>query len=197
MLWNLKKLWLPALVVALMIPAGSPAVAQMGHHAGPPMQRAFHMHFGRWWDNPQLAQKIGLSSAQQKKMDQIFQDHRLQLIQLHADLQKQEAILGPEIGADNPNEAKILTQIDAVAQARANLEKEYARMLLGIRSQLTPEQWQKLKAMYQERMSRMKHGNWHRGPRRGDMHGQKGQMPPPPPPPPPSGGGQAPPALQF
>ena len=49
-------------------------------------------------------------------------------------------------GADPPDEGKLLAQIDRVAQARAELEKANARMLLGIRRELTHEQWLKLEA---------------------------------------------------
>jgi len=48
--------------------------------------------------------------------------------------------------ADQPDEARIVAQIDKVAQARAELEKANARMLLGIRRVLTPDQWKKLQA---------------------------------------------------
>ncbi len=173
MVWNLKRLWLPVMVAALMIPACPPAMAQT-HHPRPPMQKEFHMHFGRWWDNPHVAHELGLSSEQQKKMDAIFEKHRPKLMEMHEDLRKQEQILGPLLGADHPNESKILSQIDAVAQARANLEKEFARMLLGFRRQLTLAQWQKLKEMHKKHMERMHHDRWHHnGP-----HGPKGSMPP-------------------
>jgi len=52
----------------------------------------------------------------------------------------------PLVSADQPDEAKIIAQIDKVAQARAELEKADARMLLGIRRLLTPEQYNKLKS---------------------------------------------------
>ena len=178
MVWNLKKLWLPVIMAALMMPACAPAMAQAAHPPRPPMQKEFHMHFGRWWDNPHVAQKLGLTSAQQKKMNEIFQAHRQKLIDLHANLHRQEEILGPLIGADNPNESKILAQIDVVAQARANLEKEFARMLLGIRRQLTPDQWQTLKVMYHKHHEQMEH-HWRHG--HGGPNGPKGPMPPPPP----------------
>ena len=48
------------------------------------------------------------------------------------------------MAADQPDEGKIVGQIDRVAQARAELEKANARMLLAIRQVLTPEQWKKL-----------------------------------------------------
>jgi Spy/CpxP family protein refolding chaperone len=101
---------------------------------------------GKWWKNPDMAQKLGLTADQQKKMDDIFQDSRLKLIDLNAALEKDEAILEPLVDADQPDEGKILTQIDRVAQGRADLEKANARMLLGIRRVLTPEQWKKLAA---------------------------------------------------
>jgi Spy/CpxP family protein refolding chaperone len=101
---------------------------------------------GRWWDDPEFIKKLGLSDDQQKKMDDIFNSARLKLIDLSASVQKEEAIMEPLVAADPPDENKLLAQIDRVAQARAELEKANARMLLGIRSQLTHEQWLKLKA---------------------------------------------------
>ena len=115
--------------------AGQPAMGEL--MAGRP---------GRWWGNPEMAQQLGLSADQIKRMDDIFQQFRLQLIDLNANLQKQELILEPLVSADQPEEPKILAQIDKVVQARAELEKANARMLLGVRRVLTQEQWQKLKA---------------------------------------------------
>jgi len=116
------------------------------HANRPPMERAFHGPPGRWWNNPEMAQKIGLSADQQKKMDDIFQQMRLRLIDLNAALQKEETIMEPLMSADTPDEGKVLAQIDRVAQARAELEKANARMLLGIRRVLTADQWKKFQA---------------------------------------------------
>ncbi|MES1257973.1 MAG: periplasmic heavy metal sensor [Acidobacteriota bacterium] len=113
----------------------------------PPMERAFQAGpGGRWWNNPEMAQKLSLNSDQQKKMDDIFQQNRLKLIDLNATLQKEEIMLEPLVAADSPDEPKILAQIDRVAQARAELEKANARFLLGIRRVLTQDQWKKLQA---------------------------------------------------
>ena len=101
---------------------------------------------GRWWSNPQTAGMLGVTNDQVKKMDDIFQQHRLRLIDLNASLAKEETILEPLVGADQPDDAKVLPQIDRVAQARAELEKANARMLWAIRRVLTPEQWKKLQA---------------------------------------------------
>ena len=111
----------------------------------PPMERALGGGpRGRWWSNPEMVQKLGLSADQQKRMDDIFQQNRLRLIDLNASLQKEEVILEPLMQADQPDEARVVAQIDKVAQARAELEKANARFLLGIRRVLTPDQWKKL-----------------------------------------------------
>ena len=105
---------------------------------------------GRWWTNPETAKEIGLTTDQQKKMDDIFHQHRLSLIDMNAALEKAEVQLEPLVAADQPDEGRILAQIDRVAQARADLEKANARMLLGIRRVLTADQWQKLKVLPQQ-----------------------------------------------
>jgi Spy/CpxP family protein refolding chaperone len=131
-------------------PAPAPRAAEAPpppRPARPPMERAFHPGPpGRWWNDPEMARKLGLTPDQQKRMDEIFQQHRLKLIDLNASLQKEEAILEPLMEADPPDEARIVAQIDRVAQSRAELEKANARMLLGIRRVLNPDQWKKLQA---------------------------------------------------
>lgn len=113
----------------------------------PPMERAFQGGPpGRWWMDPALVQKLGLSADQQKRIDGLYQQNRLKLIDLSAALQKEEAILEPLLEADRPDESQVLSQIDRIAQARAELEKANARMLLGFRGVLTLDQWKKLEA---------------------------------------------------
>ena len=116
----------------------------------PPLERSMRGGFGRWWDDPKMGQQIGITTDQKQKMDDIFQQNKLKLIDLVANLQKQETIMEPLIESDQPDEGKILSQIDAVAQARAELEKAHARMLLGIRRVLTQDQWKKLQAFRPE-----------------------------------------------
>jgi periplasmic protein CpxP/Spy len=160
-----------------------------GGHDGwgrPPMERTFHDgQFGRWWDNPHMALALSLTDDQKKKMDDIFQQHRPNLIDLHAALEKQEVLMQPMIEADQPDEAQTLAQIDKVAQARAELEKANARMLFDIRKTLTADQWQKLKAMHAEHGDHGMRGprDGHAGPAgpRGPGNWQRHNQGPPPP----------------
>jgi len=44
---------------------------------GPPMERTLQSGLsGKWWRNPETAQKVGLTPDQQKKMDDVFQQNR-------------------------------------------------------------------------------------------------------------------------
>ncbi|MGB9103681.1 MAG: periplasmic heavy metal sensor [Terriglobales bacterium] len=139
--------------------AGPPAGARMGAHMrgqgmgpggpgmgagmgpGPGMGRG---PMGKWWTNSALVQKLGLNDTQVQKIEKIFQDHRMQLIDLRATVAKQEATMEPLVEAEHPNEAQVTAQIDKIAQARANLEKSNAQMLLAIRQVLTVDQWKQL-----------------------------------------------------
>jgi Spy/CpxP family protein refolding chaperone len=99
---------------------------------------------GTWWRNQSYITSLSLTPEQQKRMDDVFQQSRIKLIDVTAALDKEEAILEPLIEADRLDENKVALQLDKVADARAELEKANARMLLGIRQVLTIEQWTKL-----------------------------------------------------
>jgi Spy/CpxP family protein refolding chaperone len=116
-----------------------------GFRIGPP---------GIWWHNPDLIQKLTLTPDQQKRMDDILQQSRLQLVDLRANVEKQELLMEPMLAANPPDTNKVLAQIDHTAQARAELEKANARMLLGIRNVLTPDQWSKLQTERRMRIRR-------------------------------------------
>jgi periplasmic protein CpxP/Spy len=113
----------------------------------PPMERAFHLGpHGRWWNNPDFVKKLSLTPDQQKKMEAVYAQSRPSLMDLLATVRKEEMAMEPLLSADQPDEGKILAQIDRLAAARAELEKANARMLLGLRRVLTPDQWKTLQA---------------------------------------------------
>ena len=192
-----------ALAVAGVLMAGGLASAQgpggpgMGQGMGPggfgqhrpPMEGAFGgagAH-GQWWNNPNIVKQLTLTDDQRKAMDGIVQDHKMKLIDLHANLEKAEVTMGPMMTADMPDQKAIEAQIDKVVMARAELEKANARFLLDIRMQLKPDQWKQLQTM---RMNRMQHesmrgdghdghdgrGGWGQGGQRPGMDGQGNQF---------------------
>jgi len=158
------------LLAASLLLATPLAFAQNGPVDGgpPPMHKPFMDHdhdrgpgFGRgddnrgmWWKSPEVATRIGLTPDQQKKMEDIFIQSRVQLIDLHASLEKEQLLLDPLMNANPIDQAKAGAQIDKIADTRASLEKTNAKMLLSIRGVLTPDQWTKL---------RERHADWRHG----------------------------------
>lgn len=101
---------------------------------------------GKWWFNPSTVQRLGLTKDQQRRIEDIFQQNRLKLIDLRATLEKEQAILDPLLSAERPQEARVLAQFDRVAEARLELEKANARMLWAFRMVLSSDQWKELQS---------------------------------------------------
>jgi len=165
---NARRL-LPAVLLLLVTPF---AYSQMGSGpGGPPMHdRGFHHEggpggeHGMWWNKPEVITRLAITPDQQKKMEDIFVQSRVQLIDLHASLEKEQLLLEPLMNASPIDQPKALAQIDKIADTRASLEKTNAKMLLSIRGVLTPDQWTKLQAHRAE---------WHHGDG-GPMGGRRG-----------------------
>jgi len=158
-------------------PAGPGGPGFAGHR--PPMERAMRGEHGRWWNNPNLVEKLNLTDDQRKAMDEIYQQHREQLIDLRVSVEKAEVAMEPLVRADQPNESAVLAQIDKVAQARAELEKANARFLFELRSKLTPDQWKQVQDFRQNHDGL---GRQWRGRQGGAPGGADDKGVPPPPP---------------
>ncbi|HEV2619139.1 MAG TPA: Spy/CpxP family protein refolding chaperone, partial [Acidobacteriaceae bacterium] len=97
-----------------------------------------------WWKNPMLAQHLALTPEQTKKLDTISQQSRLHLIDLRANLERQQALLEPLLQANPVDTTRALAQVDKLAEARAALEESQAKTALTLRAVLTPDQWTQL-----------------------------------------------------
>ncbi len=147
------------LIVLLLFAVAAAATAQedgMHRHGGPPAAGPMPpppppAPLGKWWKNSDVVKELQLSDAQIKQIEQTFLDYRLKLIDLRAEVERQELKLQPLIEADRPDEQQVGTQVDAVLAARAKLEKTNTMMMLAIRRALSVEQWKKLQAIQQKR----------------------------------------------
>ena len=136
-------------ILGVMMALGAAGVrAQMGpppggmppQHGGPP---------GQWWQNPEIAKLLALTAEQTSAIDGVLQQNRQRLFELSTAVQREDFAMEGLMNADQPDEGKILAQVDKLASARAELEKANARMLLAMRRVLTTEQWRKLQAFQQ------------------------------------------------
>jgi TonB family protein len=147
------------LIVASLTPpakaqlAVPPPDAPQGAHTvpAPPPPPPHRNDLGKWWKNSQVVKELGLSDTQIMEIEQTFLDHRLKLIDLKAELERQEVRLQSLMEADKPSEATVGPQIDLVLAARGKLEKANTMMMLAIRRILSTEQWRKLQELQERR----------------------------------------------
>jgi Spy/CpxP family protein refolding chaperone len=118
---------------------------------------------GKWWKRPRIAAEINLSPEQEDRIENIFSKARPRLIDLKADLEKKQGELEDVLSETNVDRARVAARIEAVEDARAELQKARILMLLDIKQVLRPEQWEKLVRMHQEmrRERRERFGRFH------------------------------------
>jgi Spy/CpxP family protein refolding chaperone len=163
-----KKFGIPAVLICSLLLLAQPiAIAQEPNGGPPPQGGQDNMHRppppgppdgprstmrgglqlgppGRWWDDKEFAQELGLTAAQARRMDEIFEANRETLLRLYHSVQHEESTLEQLTMGNDLHEEQIFQQIDRVSGARAALEKASAHMLLEIRKQMTAEQTAKL-----------------------------------------------------
>jgi Spy/CpxP family protein refolding chaperone len=107
-------------------------------------------HGGKWWQSDKAAADLGLTPDQRARLDKLMFEHRDQVIDLRAALEKAELRLRELMDDPAFNERAALEQLDRVATARSLVEKSRAAMLIKTRSILTPEQWSKARERLME-----------------------------------------------
>ena len=163
------------------------AVTGPGHPGKGAHVMMFKREMGKWWQNPDVVSKLGLSDSQVTQLNQVFYNHKMKLIDYGADMEKQDLKLQTMLDADQPDEAQVNSQVDQVLSARGKLEREFTAMNLNLRKQLSLEQWRQLKtmrggdAMFGDHMFFFKQKVMPGGP---GMPSGLDEMPPLPPPPP-------------
>lgn len=105
---------------------------------------------GKWWKRPRVAEAIGLSPNQSQEIETIFVRSRGRLIDLKADLEKKQAELQDTIEDQSADREEVAERIEKLEDARAELQKARALMLLDMKRVLRPEQWDRLKRMQEE-----------------------------------------------
>ncbi len=110
---------------------GTNSTMRGGLQLGPP---------GRWWDDPDFAASLHLRPEQQTRMDTIFAQNRAALQARYDSLREEERQMQSLTRGAAIDEHTLFGYIDRVSQARAELEKANAHMLLQLRHELSADQ---------------------------------------------------------
>ncbi len=140
--------------------------------AGPLIAAEFDLPPGKWWENPRVAERIGLTEEQQKQIRDVVYDHARRMIDLKADVDRSGLDLKQAVDRDDFAPDAVRSAYVAFQNARHKLENERFEMLLAVRQLITTEQWkslQEIRRRFQEQRGEQ---------RRPGQRGQGGQMPP-------------------
>jgi len=99
---------------------------------------------GKWWKNPEVARQLDLSPDQQDRIEKIWVQHRRELIDRKAELDKRQLELADLLSRSSVDESAALELFDRVQQSRMAIEKTTFAMRIRIKNTLTREQQQRL-----------------------------------------------------
>lgn len=116
---------------------------------GPAVARPADLPEGKWWKRPRVAAEINLTPDQVRVIEAIFARARPKLIDGKGELEKRQRDLQDAIES-NADRRDIAAKVEAVENARAELQKTRILMVLDMKQSLKPEQWERLVRMHQE-----------------------------------------------
>jgi Spy/CpxP family protein refolding chaperone len=147
-----------------------------GRHEGFGGMRGRHrgrrdMMLARIVENPQMRERLGITPEQATKIQDETFEFRKARIRNRADVELKRVELENLMRAETPDRAAIDKKLDELAAARLVQAKTAVHYHLAMRDVLTPEQRQKLRAMFAER------GRGFQGPSQGPPRGPRGPRP--------------------
>lgn len=137
------------------------------------------MMLGRLLGNPEIRDKIGVTTDQAAKIRQQESDFRKTEIRGRADLEVKQIDFRDLMSADKPDRAAIDAKLTEISTARLALEKSAVAFRLNSRDALTPDQRTKLGDLMRTR--RDQNGGPGPGGPRGGRAGRRGSQAPAPP----------------
>jgi hypothetical protein len=108
---------------------------------------------GKWWRRPEVVQLLNLSDEQQSRLESIFRSAANDLIDLKADVDKQNIALRGELDQPQLDRAAIRRISARLNEARGRLFERELMMLIDMRSVLNDTQWNRLRNQL-ERLNR-------------------------------------------
>jgi len=136
-------------------PKGGAMMGQGGMMGGG--DQGMGMGKGQWWENPELAQKLGLTAEQIEKIDQMALKHRKDMVKMQADM-KIARMEYQDLLEGNASDSDIRKKSGEIKVLMNKMHDARTEHMLELRKVLTVEQQKKLKAEHRG-MRRQMNGN--------------------------------------
>ncbi|HUP48236.1 MAG TPA: periplasmic heavy metal sensor [Thermoanaerobaculia bacterium] len=100
---------------------------------------------GKWWRNPQIAERLGLAPEQQARLDAVFREAANELIDRRAEVEKLNLALRGELDQPQINRQSLQRVAAQLSAARGRLFEREVIMLADMRAVLDGGQWSRLR----------------------------------------------------
>ena len=100
---------------------------------------------GKWWQRPEIVQRLELTNDQQEKLDEIFRGAANTLIDAKGDVEKLQISLRGELDRPQMRRAEVVRIAKQLSDARGRLFERELTMLMDMRGVLSDEQWRKVR----------------------------------------------------
>ena len=100
---------------------------------------------GKWWQRPEIVQRLELTNDQQEKLDEIFRTAANGLIDAKGEVEKLQISLRGELDRPQMRRAEVQRIAKQLSDARGRLFERELMMLVDMRGVLDDEQWRKVR----------------------------------------------------
>jgi Spy/CpxP family protein refolding chaperone len=146
-LMKMKKATLLAVVVVFAFSgismAGNPGLGGRDHGDD---KGNIGMPQGKWWKLPETGDRLGLSTQEKEKLDTLYLEHRLRMIDLHSRAEKERVELEQLFDSSSFDADACLERFRTLEKAHTAFAVERFKFLVQVRELLGLERFSKLKA---------------------------------------------------
>lgn len=112
---------------------------------------------GKWWQMPEVAEKLDLTSQEQQELDELFAQSQRRMIDLRNNVQKEKFELELILDQQDFDKPACMNRFKKFQNARTNLADERFKFLVEVRKLLDHNRYRALKTEFQHhRMNQMK-----------------------------------------
>ena len=103
---------------------------------------------GKWWKMPEVVKKLGITSEEQQKLDDLYVQSRRRMIDLKSNVKKEELELTIILDQKNFDESACMDQYKKLDSARDKLSNERFKFLVEVRKLLGLDRYRQLKTEF-------------------------------------------------
>jgi Spy/CpxP family protein refolding chaperone len=102
---------------------------------------------GKWWEIPRISEQLGLTREQTERINEIWTDHRKQLIDTRGEIEKAYLDLENLLGKTTVDTQQAYQLAERLGQLHAKQAEQRLKISIDTRQVLSVEQFEKLKGM--------------------------------------------------